>query len=555
MMPYQPRFVQFHSFPARIYTFAFVVALAISYASATATPTVATVTILAVNDVYRIKGVDAGRYGGLARLRTVREDLEEKAPELLVLLAGDFLFPSPLSLTYDGAQMIDVLNLLDGDAKAFDPRFFVVFGNHEFQKSALSDAAILDARIEESDFTWLGTNVEFVIGDDGQPLAEAENLVPTALVDIGGVKVGIFGITTDINHPEYVRRFGNPTETARQAVRKLRDAGAEIVIALTHQAVTQDRAMIEALGADKPDVIVGGHEHVKTVAEIAGVPILKADAEARTATLIELSVPTGGGKAAVDYRFLTLDEAVAKDPAVAARIEHWFERHDHDLCAAESTDCLGEKLAVTHTELVAEKVEIRRFETNLGNWIADLALAAYRDQGAQIAVINSGSIRLNQNVPTDAWITRWRIEEMFPYPGDLELLAIDGATLQQMLNHAVSDWTEAGWWLQIAGFAYRHDPVAGIATDLTLLTDAGSRPICPGDRLLIVVPSYLVDPSSNQDGYTMLDPRQRVPDTPRHDLKQLVIGALRKAGEAGIAPKLEGRICNLQRPGPCLTMK
>ncbi|HEX2164530.1 MAG TPA: bifunctional metallophosphatase/5'-nucleotidase, partial [Thermoanaerobaculia bacterium] len=506
------------------------------------------------NDVYRVEGVDAGENGGLARLRTLRADLEEEAPDLLTLHAGDFLFPSLLSSAYRGAQMVDVLNLLDGDDAAFDGRLFVVFGNHEFDRAALGDAAMLDQRIEESGFTWLGTNVEFAAGDDGRPLVEADNLVPTAILESDGVRVGIFGITTGVKHPEYVASFGDPVEVARRAVRELRSGGAEVVVALTHQTVAEDRAMVEALGEDRPDVVVGGHEHERTVETAAGVPILKADAEARTATVIELSLPAGGGAVEVDHRFVTLDADVAEDPEVAARVEEWIARHDREFCAGagEPPGCLGEELALARAELVAEELEIRRFETNFGSWIADRALAAYRPQGADLAFVNAGSIRLNQDVPAGTWVTRRHVEELFPYPGNLELLEIDGATLQQVLDHAVSDWTGVGWWLQVAGLAFRHDPTAGTATDLTLVGETGPRPIRPDDRLLVVTGSYLVDPSGDQDGYRMLGPAQRVPGAPTHDLKQLVVEALRAAGEAGIAPEVEGRICNPERPGPCL---
>src|SRR5712691_3648623 len=51
-------------------------------------------TLLAVNDVYRIEGVDGGQRGGLARLRSLRVELERTSPDLLFLHAGDLLFPS-----------------------------------------------------------------------------------------------------------------------------------------------------------------------------------------------------------------------------------------------------------------------------------------------------------------------------------------------------------------------------------------------------------------------------------------------------------------------------
>src|SRR5262249_29888779 len=53
------------------------------------------VVILAVNDVYRIEGIEGGKRGGLARLRTVRAELERATPGgVLLLHGGDVIFPS-----------------------------------------------------------------------------------------------------------------------------------------------------------------------------------------------------------------------------------------------------------------------------------------------------------------------------------------------------------------------------------------------------------------------------------------------------------------------------
>src|SRR6185295_5970867 len=142
-----------------------------------------TAVILAINDVYRIEGVERGTVGGIARLRTLRQQLEREHPDLLVMHAGDLLFPSFLSRSFNGQQMVDVLNGLDGDETAFDPRMFVVFGNHEFELGYLDQAGVLDQRVEQSQFRWVNGNVTFVNGPDGAPLIAAPNLAPTWIVD------------------------------------------------------------------------------------------------------------------------------------------------------------------------------------------------------------------------------------------------------------------------------------------------------------------------------------------------------------------------------------
>jgi len=533
--------------------------------AATAAPPERTFAILAINDVYRIAGVDGGTRGGLDRLRTLRAELEERYPDLLLLHAGDFLYPSFPSRMFRGAQMVDVMNLLDGDAAAFDERMFVTFGNHELDKGAMKDADALDRRIEESAFYWLGTNVEFVDGDDGRPRVGAHNLLPRALVDAGGVRVGLFSLTTGTARPEYVTAIGDPEATARTAIRELRDAGAEVVVALTHLEAEQDSQLLQALGPEGPDLVVGGHDHQAMALEVDGRWVLKADADAVTAQVIEVTLPAAGAAPRVAHHLVGLGPTSPQpDPAVAAVIADWGERHDRLFCAGigQPAGCLGDELGRTAVELVGEELEIRRFETDLGDWIADRMLDAFDEPeelpagvapAPVVAFINSGSLRLNQDLPPGP-VTREGIEELFAYPAPLVLLEIDGATLQQVLDRAVQGWSGNGWWLQVAGLAFRHDPQAVTATDATLLTPGGPRPLDPGERVLAVTQAYLVDPTmGDQDGYAMLGPQQIVAAGP--DLKQRVIDALAAAGTAGIDPAVEGRICNPVRAElPCLAL-
>ena len=138
------------------------------------------ITILTMNDVYRIEGLDDGKVGGLARLRTLRAELEASAPgRVLLLHGGDVIFPSLLSREYQGKQMIDVMNLLDGDATPgrIDERMLVVFGNHEFDAESCAAPPHLQARVAESDFLWLSSNVAPSRCPDGHPRVTGVNVL------------------------------------------------------------------------------------------------------------------------------------------------------------------------------------------------------------------------------------------------------------------------------------------------------------------------------------------------------------------------------------------
>lgn len=73
--------------------------------------------------------VEGGRFGGLARVATLRKALLADNPNTITLLNGDFLSPSALgTATYNGeslagAQMVTALNTMGLD--------YVTFGNSD----------------------------------------------------------------------------------------------------------------------------------------------------------------------------------------------------------------------------------------------------------------------------------------------------------------------------------------------------------------------------------------------------------------------------------------
>ena len=161
---------------------------------------------------------------------------------------------------------------------------------------------------------------------------------------------------------------------------------------------------------------------------------------------------------------------------------------------------------------------------------------------------------MNQDISPGTELTRQIVEETFAYSVDMRLIEIDGATLQAVLDRSVSDWSGGGHWLQIAGFAYRHDVEAGRALDPVLLGEGAPTPIDPARRYRVATTNYLLDASGNQDGYAMLS-ADMIVDSPRNGtkLETVVLDALAAAGDAGIAPVFEGRICSSDRPDqPCL---
>lgn len=505
------------------------------------------VTLIVVNDTYRTDN--------FATLRSLRTELEKSEGDVLVLHAGDFLFPSLLSQRYDGKQMIDVMNLLDGDADAHDPHLFVTFGNHEFEKDKLKHAPLLQSRITESQFDWLGSNIIFKNDSAGQKLIQGRNLVESRIVTVNGIKVGLLGATTDLKGADYIDRFLPPAETVGRITRDLRAQGARLVIAVTHQTLADDKAMLESLGENAPDFVAGGHEHERKHEIINGRHLVKADADAASAAVVRISFQQGlqQNRPQTQVEYVSLPGDRAASPAMRHRTSQWNQRFAREYCAdlQAPPDCMQEVRGRTNVELVAEELTIRRFETNLGNLLADTARATYAAEGAQIAFLNSGGMRLNYNIPPGD-ITRLHIDTLFAFPTRLALIRITGKQLQEIATHAITDWTGNGRWLQISGFAFQHNPDKGTAEKLSLITPQGLRPVRADDVLLAVTNDYLLNRHGDQDGYHMLGDEMVVnPARTRPDLKDELNRRLQRDLKTGIAPVVEGRICNVQQTADC----
>lgn len=441
--------------------------------------------LLTINDVYRLKGINDGNDGGLPRVRALRAELERDAPDLLLLHAGDFLSPSFLGRTYKGEQMIDLMNVLDGDPVrgTIDPRMFVAFGNHEFDDSHCKKKGPLASLVAESEFTWLAANLDFSKCAPLQELAGSPRIAPSRIVESGGLRVGIYGVT--LSRSKYAAIVSDPVATSCAQVKELRSKGADVVVALTHLAWQTDLSLLgldsdskpvaenARTCSDMPDVVVGGHDHVAMNLPSKNPRLFKADADALSAWVIELS-KDANGKVQITSRLVALD-ASRKPDALAERLaDQWLVRHDEQFCARDCLShgpkkrkacmakvtngaCLREPIAQTASLIETEELANRSSETGFGNWIADRVRVA---GGADVAFLNAGGIRLNYNIAPGTMITRRHLAQMFPFKNKLAIRDVPGKVLWKAMEQAVKKRGE-GAWAHFSGMVVRLEGEGG----------------------------------------------------------------------------------------------
>jgi 5'-nucleotidase len=409
--------------------------------------------ILQLNDVYKVEGLEHMRVGGLARVRTLRRQLEAEGTPVLVLHAGDLLGPSVMSKYLRAAPMIRCLNLLDGDAAAFDPRLVVIPGNHELDDK---DPGLLLGRMAQSDFEWVTSNVLYRTskGAKGRPLSERlRHVHETLVVDLGGVKVGILGVTTDVQARDYVD-YGYDHATIDKTIRSSLDAlardGARVTIAVTHEDMAEDVRVAKAF----PEIalVVGGHEHFFQTRQIGNAWITKGDSDARSVVVIDVTVPPEGAIEAKPRRVF-LGPDVAPDPLVEAEAKASLAELAKAIKAETGRD-MDEAVATTENLLEGVEPAVRSRETALGDLLADVVKGRME---TDVAFLNGGAIRNNDDIPAGSPITAYDMEGIFYFDNELVAFELTGAEILELLRKSVSEAHAGhGRFLQVSGIRFKY---------------------------------------------------------------------------------------------------
>lgn len=467
------------------------------------------VTLIHLNDVSELSSADGG---GLVRAASVVRALEAEHPGALIVVSGDFLSPSLMGSITRGQHMVEAFNAIGVD--------FVSFGNHEFDFGSVT----VEARMAESDFAWIGTNV---LGDEGDPFIDSR---ATALVDVGGTKVGLIGLLTPdtryLSSPGAILEITDPIFAAEEAVAALERQGAEIIVALTHLRVDEDRELAQAVPAI--DLILGGHDHAALTVMDGSTLIHKSGADARHVGVVTLT-PTGESVRA-DWRMVATG-AADPDPAVADLIAVY---------EARMADAIDEPVGTTTTDLDTRAGTVRTGEAAFGNLVADAMVAFFNDVGMNpdVALMNGGGIRGNRTYAAGTEITRRDIMVELPFGNLVVLLEMSGADLLAALETGVGAVENgAGRFPQVSGLTFRFDAdrPPGRRVQEVLV---GGQPLDLARRYRVVTNNYLAGGGDTYEVFA--DAEAIVDDMGAPLLAGVVMDYVERAGT--VSPTIQGRI-------------
>ncbi|MCL2790092.1 MAG: bifunctional metallophosphatase/5'-nucleotidase [Desulfobulbus sp.] len=485
-----------------------------------------------------------GGRGGYVRLDQAVRAIRKDNPDALFLDAGD-IFQGTLFWTLHRERMPMVLV----DKMGYQA---LIPGNHEFDAGWPAWLRL----VESLKTPVLAANVSF----DPRPVSPAvDKILPYSIIERNGRKIGIIGLVTEEtpekSSPGPGIRFSNAQKALEAAVKELSARKVNIIIALTHLGLENDRLLARAV--DGVDIIVGGHSHslLSNVRDRAegpypvvektpdGTPVLVVTASTACIYLGRLDVSFDdngvvkkwrGEPVVLDQATLASLEAPKPDAGLVQLIDGFAapvqKMMTEPIGAIRATGKEGKPLEEPNV------MECRRMECLSGNIVAD-ALRTVPFKKADIALVNSGALRVS--LPGGD-VAPGHVLGTLPFQNTPLRAKMSGAILLQALEHGIAKYGEGeGSFLQVSGLRYAFSPAGQPGQRITSAEvrnkDGRWRPL---DKKAIYQVVTLDFVAKGGDGFAMLPPLQW------EEGDKLANDALRVYFEqySPVEAKLEGRI-------------
>ena len=486
-------------------------ALAISL-PVTAFASETTITIFHTNDIH-------GRFApsatgiGIDTVAAIHAGTENS----ILVDVGDTLHGTPFAGLRDGADAVELMNAAGFDL--FTP------GNHDL---TYGPSRLLELR-DMADFEFVSSNM---FDSEGNLLFSS-----TAIVEVDGIRVGFFGLLTpdtaytrNQDHVEGVS-FGQVFETATLAVEELREAEADIVVALVHLGSGFGPNASGTLAQTVPgiDLIIDGHSHTTypNGSLVNDVLIASSGNHLRFLGRVDIAMEDGA-VASMAASLISAEQTADVTPmgSVTTMI-------DEVNAILEEQGDDGASFVVGYLGFDLYHDDIRSEEMPLGNLIAD---ALRVGTGADFAAANGGGIR-DDLFAGD--VTIGQIIAVMPF-GNLSIThEITPAGLREVLENAVFDAPSASSrFLQISGFSFTYDPAAEMGFRVLSIEVDGEELDLEDDAttFVIAINDFM---SEGGNDYTMFADMPLLGNYGY--LHDLVVGFIQYSYE-DISPDVQGRI-------------
>ncbi|KAJ4360576.1 uncharacterized protein N0V89_001142 [Didymosphaeria variabile] len=436
------------------------------------------------NDVYHVEAGSAEPVGGVGRFQTLvryyREDEKFKNhPKLVTFFSGDAFNPSLESSVTKGSHMVPILNGIGTDVACV--------GNHDLDFGVKQYMNLTS----QCTFPWLLANViDPALGDD-VPLGNAQKTV--MLTSSNGIKIGVIGLaerewldTINSLPPNII--YKSASATAKELIPGLKQQGAEIVVAVSHQREPNDNKLAEKTGGGLIDIILGGHDHYYAHSFINGTHVLRSGTDFKQLSHIEAWRKSSGK--GWDFRITRRDivSSVPQDQEAVKLVEGLTQKLNEKL---------DKPIGYTAAPLDARFTTVRTKESNLGNFVCDLMRFYYE---GDCCIMAAGTIRGDQIYPPGVLRVR-DIVNCFPFEDPVVVMQVTGKQIWDALENSVSNYPALeGRFPQVSNIIFETD-YSQQPMKRVLSVQIGEEPLDENREYRLVTRGYM---GRGKDGYTSL---------------------------------------------------
>lgn len=425
-------------------------------------------TVLHTNDHHgRFWQNSDGEYGMAARktiVDAVRREVTAKGGAVILLDGGDVNTGVPESDLQNAVPDFKGMNLMGYAAMAV--------GNHEFDKSP----SVLKMQKDLAKFPMLSANIY----TQGQRMFS-----PYQVFDMGGLKVGVMGLTTDDTARMVLAdnikdvEFRSPVAEARKIVPELRSK-ADVVIALTHMGHYEDgRHGSQAEGDVEMaravagiDLVVGGHTQnpvcmkAENVLDRAYVPGTACQPDRQNGAWIVQAHEWGKYVGRADFEYRNGHFKLTSYALIPVNLKKSVKDKDGKSTKVNYADAVAEdkemltlltpyqqfgqeklmvEIGATDGRLEGDRAVVRGARTNLGVLIGRAMMEKGR---ADFAMQNSGGVR--DSIAAGP-ITYKDVLKVQPFGNTLCTVDLKGADVLAYLTAAAKMSPGSGAFPQYAG--------------------------------------------------------------------------------------------------------
>lgn len=405
-----------------------------------------------------------GSYIGYGKIAEYIDSVKKENDNTLVLDSGDTYEGLPYSNITKGESIVPILKAIGYDA--------MTLGNHEF----VYNTTLRNNLIEMAEIPVVSANIT----DENGNLLYDEYIIK----EIGDIKIGIFGLTTENTKNSVLREnvenieFKNAEESAKKAVSDLKIKGCDYIIALTHlgSADTEGNASIKvAENVDGIDLMLDGHSHVINEGTMYGD------------TLLVASGYYGNAIGRVTIKFNNKEDSNTQVKIVTAdELSDIESNKEVDGIVAEYTEKANEffdtVIATTDITWIGDAATTRTQPTPLGTFIAE----SYRNiANADIGIVNGGGVRQTVNA---GQVTNKDIYAVQPFANTISGYYVKGSDIIETFKESLEQWG-TGEFLQFSGIKAEYDSSTKEILNISL---ADGTPIEADKKYKVATSSFVV---------------------------------------------------------------